>query len=54
MDCFIPGDFPEVFIVRKNVFLEFDGEEFSFGHNINYENLVGCNRKIILAYYWQL
>ena len=32
VNCFIPGDIQEVFIVRKNVFLAFDGERFSFVH----------------------
>ena len=44
VDCFIPGDRPEVFIVRKDVFLIFDGEKFSFGHIVKYENVLGCNR----------
>ena len=37
VDCFIPGDCPEVFIVRKDEFLVFDGEEFSFVHTVKYE-----------------
>jgi len=39
VDCFIPGDSPEVFVVRKDVFLVFDGEKHSFVHIIKYENL---------------
>jgi hypothetical protein len=48
IDCFIPGDIPELFIIRKNIFLVFDGEEFSFGHIIKYEKLFGDDRKILL------
>jgi hypothetical protein len=50
VDCFIPGDIPEVFIIRKDVFLVFDGEKFSFGNIINYENLAGYNMEILLAH----
>jgi hypothetical protein len=36
--CFIAGDVPEVFIIRKDLFLVFDGEKLSFVHIIKYEN----------------
>jgi hypothetical protein len=54
VDCFIPGDVPKVFIIRRVIFLVFEGEKLSFVHIIKYENLFGCNRRIILAYYWKL
>ena len=37
VNCFIPGDSPEVFIVREDVFLVFEEEKFSFGHIIKYD-----------------